>query len=655
MKYREEDESSESAQIIENAFIDKDEDEDKGEDENIIPHEASNVVSNEASNMVSNEASNETLDNVPGDVIDNLSKDTAEGLAVKLTPEMNSTDDSAMNAATGALESKALSSGEISAKQGQENVLGKTEARAIITQATTELSEQKKKLKNKIVIAVIAIAACIAFIGAGFCTIFALINMGSEKILSNVTINDIDVQGLTKDEAVQALSDEYTLWQSKSINLKTEDYAENISSQDIEFTYEIESSVEEAYGLGRSGNLFENNFAILHLLLKGENIISNYTYNQEKLDLIIGNVANTIPHKYVDNSHYVDGKNLFIVKGESGVLVDEEDLKNSVIQTILSKNSDLDVPLLHKEVPELDLEAIYKEVYTEPKDAYYTKANGKYTIYPHVTGVSFDIPSARKALEEKKDEYSIPLKFTNPKTTTSQIGIEAFPDQLASFSTKYNPDQTSRSENLKIASGKINEKVLMPGEVFSYNEVLGKRTIENGFKEAGVYEGNKVVQGVGGGICQVSSTLYNTVLLANLEIIERTNHGLPVGYVPPSQDATVSYGTIDFKFKNNRTYPIKIIAYSTNGDCVVVFYGMKEDVEYEVVIESSIQERTPFTTVYENVSSLSPGSQKVVQNGSDGYKSVAYKVLKRNGNVVSRTLLSTDKYAPINKTIQVGK
>ena len=194
----------------------------------------------------------------------------------------------------------------------------------------------------------------------------------------------------------------------------------------------------------------------------------------------------------------------------------------------------------------------------------------------------------------------------------------------------------------------------MPGEVFSYNQIVGERTIAAGYKEAGAYAGGKVVQDVGGGICQTSSTLYNAALLANLEIVERSNHQFLTSYVPAGRDATVSWGSIDFKFKNTMTYPIKIVASAKNGVCTMSIYGIKEDTEYEVVIQPAVLSYIPYTTKYENDDTLEEGKEVVEQSGYTGCTSETYRILKLNGEVVLRTLLSKDTYDPMTRIVRRG-
>ncbi len=236
--------------------------------------------------------------------------------------------------------------------------------------------------------------------------------------------------------------------------------------------------------------------------------------------------------------------------------------------------------------------------------------------------------------------------------TTNQIGTEAFPNLLASYSTTFSTKAANRTTNIRLASNKINGVVLMPGEQFSYNKVVGKRTAQAGFKSAPAYSGGKVVNDIGGGICQVSSTLYNTALRANLEIIKRSNHRFATGYVPLSTDATVSWGGPEFIFKNSRKYPIKIVSKVNGGKITVDIYGCKEETEYEVVIKSETLQTIPMKTEYRTNTSLPQGTTKTVQKGHGGYKSRAYRILKLNGKVVSKQLLSTDTYAQLPTIIE---
>ena len=207
---------------------------------------------------------------------------------------------------------------------------------------------------------------------------------------------------------------------------------------------------------------------------------------------------------------------------------------------------------------------------------------------------------------------------------------------------------------MRLAANKINGTVLLPNEEFSYNKTVGERTIAAGYKEAHIFSGGKVVDGLGGGICQISSTLYDAVLYANLEIKERRNHNLPAQYIKNGLDATVVYGSIDFKFVNSRKYPVKIMAEVKNGVAKIDIYGVKEEVEYEVRLEPVVLSYTPFKTQYITDTSLASGQQVVEQTGVNGCKTVTYKYLLLNGSIISKTEISRDTYSPINKIVRVG-
>ncbi len=522
--------------------------------------------------------------------------------------------------------------------------------------------EQKYKAKNtesiKKITFCISLSLCIILgIFLLLSTIFALLNINNNKIISGIYINDINVSGLTKEEGKEAVSTAITNNLSLNIKIYDGDYETSFLAEQISATFDIDNAINYAYSIGRSGNFIQNNYTILSALLETVHIEPVLKYDEEALNSIVSSIAEKLPNKMIEPSYYIEDSNLIITKGHSGNIVDEEQLKILLINTIKntsSTNKEIKIPVNYVECKAIDIDSIYKEVKKDPKDAYYT--NDPFVVYPHVNGVDFAISlkEAKKLLQEEKEEYVIPLKSITPSVTTNQIGTEAFPDLLSSFKTSYYESNVNRTTNLKLSAGKINGTVLLPGEVFSYNQVVGKRTIEAGYKDAAVFQGGKVVDGLGGGICQISSTLYDAVVLANLEIVERTNHGFVTSYLKSGRDATVVYGAIDFKFKNNRKYPIKIVSSVSNGIAEFKIFGKKEEVEYDVEIVTKTISSIPFKVRYVNDPTLPVGKTKVLQGGSNGCKVEAYKVLKLNGQTVSTTLLSRDTYNAMEKIIAKG-
>ena len=183
----------------------------------------------------------------------------------------------------------------------------------------------------------------------------------------------------------------------------------------------------------------------------------------------------------------------------------------------------------------------------------------------------------------------------------------------------------------------------MPGEVFSYDNTIGSRTTANGFKMAGVYINNKQELGIGGGICQVSSTLYAATLYANFEIVERVSHSLPVSYMPDGMDATISEGYIDFRFKNTSEYPVRIVATATNGTMKVSILGVKDkDIEVEII--SSRTGVLPSKTVRTADETIPQGYKKVTTKGTDGYTVSSVRVVRKNGKEIDREVLTRSRY-----------
>ena len=195
---------------------------------------------------------------------------------------------------------------------------------------------------------------------------------------------------------------------------------------------------------------------------------------------------------------------------------------------------------------------------------------------------------------------------------------------------------------------------MLPGETFSYNKALGPRTTAAGYRNGKVYEGGEVVDGIGGGICQISSTLYNAILTANLETVERRNHQFVTSYLPAGRDATVVYGMTDFKFKNTRKYPVRIVASAKNGIATVSIYGIKEENEYTFTFNTKTIASIPFSTKYEESTSLPVGSEKVRQKGANGLKTETYITKLLNGKVISTTLLSRDTYDAMARIVVKG-
>lgn len=484
-----------------------------------------------------------------------------------------------------------------------------------------QINEKSKYSKSEIVGLILIIFLIILF---AIFIVFTLINLNNTKIINGISVLGIDISSQSKEDAIQTISSYISKNIPTEIKLKHNDYETSIATENLNISFDIEKAVNEAYSIGRSGNILQNNLEVLKTAFSPININPDFSIDEEQLKASLSDISTKLPDTVIQSSYYIEGNNIILTKGRTGYVVNVDEMSKYIIDCVKNLNvngNSLEIITEEQSPKALDIDAIHSEIYKEASDAYFTQ--NPYAVYPSENGLDFaiSVEEAKAMLQEDKEEYTIPLKTIYPNVTTNMIGQEAFPDLLSSFPTYYSTSDRDRTTNLILAANKINGTVVMPGEVFSYNQVVGERTIAAGYKEAPIYVNGEVVDGLGGGICQVTSTLYNAVVLANLEIVERSNHQFVPSYVKASRDATVVYGSIDFKFKNNRNYPIKILCSVNNGVVNFAIYGLKTADDYEVEISSRI---TSQTSSYTN--------------------SEAYKILKKNGQIVSQTLLSRDTY-----------
>lgn len=520
-------------------------------------------------------------------------------------------------------------------------------------------AEPSKKQKSNKVIPIVVSLFIVLFVMI-FSVVFALFNMNNEKILKGISILGIDISDLTVEEAKTKINnaiEERFKDENNNLILKIGENETSVTANTFNAKFDIDNAVIEADNIGRNGNILTNNYSILFTKLFKKEIKPRLYLDDSLLSDTIKDINSKMKDAIVDNSYYIEKNNLIIVKGKAGYIIKTEELKEKIYEQISNIHTNyqtIEIPVEYKEPEPINLQKIHEEIYKEPQDAYVQK--NPTVVHPEVNGVDFKISveEAEELLKEDKEEYTIPLKITKPKKTINNLGEEAFPDLLATFSTRFDGSNYNRNTNIKLAAKKVNGTVILPGEKFSFNTIVGSRTIEAGFKEGTAYVGGKVVPDVGGGVCQVSSTIYNTALLANMQIVERSNHMFTTGYVAASRDATVYYGSLDFVFKNSRKYPIKMVASANGGVCKVSIYGIKEEKEYEVIIQSKITSYINPTTIYKEDPTLEEGKEIVEQTAITGCRTEGYKILKLNGKIVSQTLLSKDTYKSRNKIVRRG-
>ncbi len=297
----------------------------------------------------------------------------------------------------------------------------------------------------------------------------------------------------------------------------------------------------------------------------------------------------------------------------------------------------------------------------EPKNATIVRDKGAFIVTPSVIGKTVDVAATKQALDA-----ALANGLDEPVTATAVVSevrpaiamedLSTIKDVLGTFSTSFSSSGASRSKNLEVGAGKINGRVLMPGETLSGYECMHPFTLANGYATAAAYENGQVVDSVGGGVCQIATTLYNTVLRAELEVTQRQNHSMVVGYVKPSEDAAIAGTYKDIKFTNNYSTPIYVEGYTSGKTLTFTIYGKETrpaNRTFEFVSETlSVTDPGAPKEVVDPA--MPPGSRKQVQSAHKGMKSRLWKVVYVDGVEQSREILHTDTYNPSKAIIKVG-
>lgn len=437
--------------------------------------------------------------------------------------------------------------------------------------------------------------------------------------------------GMTKEEAKMAVTKYLEEHASDHVTFSFKNWEFDAEVEQFEAEFDIDSAIEMAYQIGRNKDTFGNVKDYISLLMHTIDITPKFVYNEEAMDDYIDFLEVSLPEQVEQPGYYVEDDELVITTGSNGVGIQKEDLKEiliSSLQDVTYKSEIFVIPTYVTYPDGLDVGLIHEEIYKPMVNASYTVNPYSFTV--EETGVDFSVDEVLSTVKGvgTNEEYRFDLIYTKPEVKVTDFGMDAFPDLLGTYTTKYvnNPNRTT---NLRLAASKMNGTVIVPGGTFSFNSVVGPRTASRGYKAAAIYSEGTVVEDVGGGICQVVTTLYNAAIQSNMKITERRNHSFMPTYVGPGYDATVAYGSQDFKFKNTRDYPIKIIASVENGYCKVSIYGLKTDNEYDISIETNIIKTMP----------------KKTAGGATGYVVDSFRAVRQNGQLISREKISRDTYS----------
>lgn len=298
---------------------------------------------------------------------------------------------------------------------------------------------------------------------------------------------------------------------------------------------------------------------------------------------------------------------------------------------------------------------------TQPQNATIIRQKGAFVVTPSVMGKTIDVAVAKQALDGAlasglKNPVTASVSTTELRPGITTEDLATIQNVLGTFSTDFSSSGASRSTNLKVGTSKIDGRVLMPGETLSGYECMHPFTVANGYATAAAYENGQVVDSIGGGVCQIATTLYNAALRAEVSVAQRQNHSMMVNYVKPSEDAAIAGTYKDIKFTNNYSTPIYVEGHTSGRTLTFTIYGKEtrpSNRTFEFVSETlSVTDPGDPKVIVD--STMAPGSRKQVQSEHKGMKSRLWKIVYVDGLEQSRELLHTDTYNPSKAIIKVG-
>ena len=483
---------------------------------------------------------------------------------------------------------------------------------------------------------------------------------GGEKLWPKTRAMGVDLSGQTVDQALQTLRRALPqILAGQTLLLREVESGTQVPLAGADLmeatrpAEDLRAAQKEGHFLTLGGRYLAHLFSAT-----GRNIPLTLDYTQTgraRLEEALGELYRQLGVTGGQTTYEVAADAILFTKGRSEATVDREVLRRDVA-AVLNGTGPREVALSLIWVPPAtpDFEAIRKEIYAQVAEARFDPQT--WEVVPSVTERDLDVDKARTALEGTAEggQCRVELILTQPQLTTEELTALRFRDVLGEADTKVS-GTASRVGNVGTAAGYLNGVVLGPGEVFSYLGTCGPYGIDKGYGEGLSYHDGRTVTTVGGGVCQGASTLYLATLRANLEVVFRQAHGYEPSYIPAGLDATVAGDTIDFQFKNNTEYPLKIEAWMDGQDRVHVRLHGTNTTGIHGEPYSANRVVTQYAgTVYEPDSSVPRGTTRSDPERT-AYNAVTVEVYQKlvdaQGNVVDTYLLHTDHYRRRDRVI----
>ena len=482
----------------------------------------------------------------------------------------------------------------------------------------------------------------------------------SRTVYRNTAVMGVAMGGMTTQQAADAWrAAEKTVYDTQII--LTEDGVEvkRCTLAELGARLAPDSAAALAYGYGRDGSTLQNAERWVKSFFTPADIHPGMEVDEKVLHTQVADMVENLNCTVVDGAFALDpegpdGPGLYITKPADGVTLDGADLERQLSLRLQAGDlSPVECVYRQAKAEPVDVAAIYRQLHHKAEEAKCDKATGKPTR--SYVGLDFDVDAVAEQLSAAKpgETFMAQAQVAFPKVTTEMLEEAMFRDVLGTYTTTVTGSST-RIHNVYLAAQCINGKIYNPGEEFWYNATVGERTVERGFGAAPAYVGGQTVDSVGGGICQVSSTLYYATLLANLKIVLRYCHQFAPAYITWGCDATVSWGGPDYAFRNNTDYPIKIVVDWTDNNLTTTILGTKTDDTYVKIISNTLS-----STPWEEITQVNPdlpwGSEpQVVQTPYTGYFVKTYRnVYDGEGNLISSTFEANSDYEKRDRIVEV--
>lgn len=500
--------------------------------------------------------------------------------------------------------------------------------------------------------ALVAVLCCAAVVMTGCFFAYAA---SYDKIFPNVYVENVNIGRMTQAQADLPLREvfEIGIIEDRSICFECDSNFRDVKLDELGTKVDIKETIDRAYMVGREGGILRKTAKLFLSAFKKTGVSLEVSVDEAKLEELIAELAAGKEIEPEPAGYSIDGNQLTLKKGHGGRMVDRKKAAEAIRKAVATAEFDkISFAVEEIKAETVDINKIYEDLIAPAKDAEYKYENGEVKIVDEKVKVIVDKQKIKQALESDAEGMTLTVETEVPKVTAAQLKKMLFRDRLGTFSSSFATSTAARATNVTLTAQRINGYILMPGDVFSYDKTIGRRTVANGFREAGVYVGNKVESGIGGGICQTSSTLYSAALYANLEIVSRTSHSLPVSYMPAGMDATIAEGYIDLKIRNNTEYPVKIEAIVNGRKITCSILGVSVPGQTVEIVHSTVSTSQPQTERTEDTA-IPKGYKQIINKGAPGYTVASSRIVKMNGEVVKTEKLTGSVYraAPIEEVV----